>query len=421
MRRTIWTIGLLLTVLLAALPASAEPTTITFGIPWPVDIFDSVFPRLVAAYENQNPDVKVEIESGWNIDKQMTAAVSQTTPDLLANLDQVDNPLVYQTTVFRPLESMLQRHDIPLDVFLPDSLSYVDESIYGIKLFIDPNWPLFYNKTLMAEHGVDPKNPPRTIAELDSIFPKLTKWTDDGSIERIAMTPWTGGNKGFMFVWGQAFGAKQWEGDQKKGRFNFLTPEWQAMARWHQEYLERYAPHLPDGAARGFGQQLTRFISGQQVMGHSVVGHWKQVNEQSTYDWALAGPLTTPAGAKSPMWFGGFRFGIGKHAQKVEAAFDFLRFITYSSEASVIVAEHGLFPAYRDAAGLSVLMERDPRWLPVIEAISVAAGTPFVPPVANWNSAVTIFRNELAEGVPYTIALENLQRTLEAAAREAGY
>jgi len=411
--------------LLAGLAVGAQTgfakTTLTFGIPWEEDVFDSVFPRLVDAYNERNPEVEIRLESGWNVEKQVAAAAGGTGADVMANFDEntIANP-EYQSAVFQSIDARMERHNIPREVFLPGSLVVHGGQTYGIKLFIDPNWPLFYNKTLMAEHGFDPERPPELVSEFDTMFSKLTVQDGDGAITRIAMTPWTGGHRGFMYVWGQAFGAKQWIGDERSGHFDFLTPEWNEMACWHQEYVTRYSGATPGGAGTGFPLQTQRFVNGQQVMGHSVTGHFGQVDQGSPYEWGLSGALTTPQGAASPMWFGGFRFGVSKFTSDADAAFDFLKFLVYDPEASVIIAEHSLFPAYNNAAGLEVIL-RDARWLPVVQAIGLSEGTPYVPPIDAWVPTVAAMRNGLNGGVACRAALETMNQVLNAAAEEAGY
>ena len=73
-RRILASALVLALALSASAAAVAQKTTITFGVPWGLDVFEGVLLELVDAYNAQSETVQVEIESGWNANKLITAA-----------------------------------------------------------------------------------------------------------------------------------------------------------------------------------------------------------------------------------------------------------------------------------------------------------------------------------------------------------
>ncbi len=68
-----------------------------------------------------------------------------------------------------------------------DESSYEDD-LYAVPLTTDSRL-LFYNKDHFSEVGLDPDNPPTTIAELEEAADLLTI-IDGNRIERLGLIPW---------------------------------------------------------------------------------------------------------------------------------------------------------------------------------------------------------------------------------------
>ncbi len=69
---------------------------------------------------------------------------------------------------------------------------------------------LVWNKKLFREAGLDPEQPPRSIAELEEFNEKLVKRRPDGRLEAIGHLPaepdWCSD------IWGWWFGGRLWDG-----------------------------------------------------------------------------------------------------------------------------------------------------------------------------------------------------------------
>lgn len=79
---------------------------------------------------------------------------------------------------------------------------------------------LYYNKKLFEEAGLDPKNPPKTLAELADATQKLTKRNGDEietyglnvQVKRYQLVNWVGGEGAYHFI-----------GDQEGGRTGLMS------------------------------------------------------------------------------------------------------------------------------------------------------------------------------------------------------
>lgn len=410
-------LSLVLALSISGAALAQEKTTITFGVPWGLDVFGGVLLELVDAYNAQSQTVQVQIESGWGTDKLLVAAAGGTGPDVVG----FGGPsLVRQfgEEVLRPVDAMIDRYGIELNRFLPDSVTQIQGRTYGIKMFVDPNFPLIYNETLLQEAGI--AEPPRSIPELDELNPKLTRRLGDGQVERLGMLPWNLGEDHLFQSWGPAFGATRiWDGDENSGRYNFTTPEWQATFAWIADYFQR---QLPDIGIWGdvAWWQLDWFIDGRVVMGYHVSPTLTRLKQATPYNWKAAPPVSNPGGAELPVWFGGFSFGVGKFTTNEDAAFDFLEFITWNDRGSEIIGRTGLIAAYQGAAGFDVLLQNDPEWTEFLSVLPRAFGNFYYPIEVGWGDAAAEFVDKIRAGASVPDALAEMERILNAQVAERG-
>ena len=414
-RCTLAIIVLWVVVFSASMAVSAQKTTITFGVPWGLDVFEGVLLELVDAYNAQSQTVQVEIETGWDRDKLVTAAAGGAGPDVIG-FDGPSTVRAIGEVVLRPIDAEIDRHGIDLNRFFPDSVTQIRGQTYTLKLFVDPNFPLIYNDTFLQEAGV--AMPPRSIPELDEVFPKLTRRTADGQAERVAMLPWNLGDEHLFLTWGPAFGAtKIWDGDETSGRFVLSTPEWRSTFDWIIDYYHRIVPDIGHWGDRAWWN-LDWLIEGRIAMAYHVSPTLGRLKATTPYTWKIAPPLSGPSGVEMPIWFGGFTFGVGKFTQNEEAAFDFLRFLIWDAQASEIIGSAGLIGAYQGAAAHDVLLENNPEWAEFISLLPRAFGNLYIPPQVRFGERATEFMNAIKAGASVPNALAELERVVNAEAAE---
>jgi len=397
--------------------AMAQKTTISFGVPWGLDVFNGVLLELVDAYNAQSDKYRVEIDTGWGPDKLLTAAAGGTGPDVVG----VDNPDTVRTlgeAVLRPIDVMIDRYGIDRGRFLPDSVTQLRGQTYSIKMFVDPNFPLIYNETLLQESGIG--QPPATISELDEVNSKLTRRSNDGLVQQLGMLPWNLGDDHLFFTWGPTFGAASiWEGDENSGRFKLATDEWHETFDWIAEYVHRLLPEIGHWGDRRW-YHLDWLIDGNVLMAYHVSPTLARLKENTPYTWKVAPPLTNPGGSAAPIWFGGFTFGVGKFTNVEEGAYDFLRFLTWDERASEIIGRTGLIGAYQGSVAHQVLLENNPEWSDFLAVLPLASGNYYRPPQVNFAAEATAFMNSVREGGTVADGLFEMERRLNILAEEAG-
>jgi len=416
----------LLSLIMLASPVVAK-TEITVGIQWDINIFNGVFPVLADAYMESHPDVKVEILESWGDQKILTAAAGGALPDIIFGWGRAEE---FQE-IFLPLDKLMEINDIKLDNYLPGAASqmHIGGKTWVLQIFIDPNFPLLYNKTILAESGIDRNSPPQTTKEFDMLCPKLIRRTNDGNISRIAMPVWLSGyhTAGLLSSWSAAFGVNIWEGTSSEGYFNLTSPRMVAALEWLRDHQERYEGDASGilGAGRW---SIDRLVNGVQVMSYEVTPYYKNIcSRNPAYEWGISPPIYEEEhGFKYPIWFGGWPAGVTRQSENPDAAFDFLAFMSYSEEGQRIQAEVGeLFPGIKNSPGFEVFIEQNPEWLDFIRALNTVPSEISAPGYyfnLDWGTAYDgiIWQQIFAEHRPVKGVLMEAQRFLETEAVEQG-
>lgn len=122
----------------------------------------------VAAFEKENPDVKVELET-VPFDKypevQGPYITSKSGPDVMANNSGLE--LFDRRSAYVELPADVLAAGDELLTFSGACLDYdVTNPCFGMPFSYQGN-VMYYNKLVLAEAGLDPENPPATRAEFD--------------------------------------------------------------------------------------------------------------------------------------------------------------------------------------------------------------------------------------------------------------
>lgn len=145
------------------------------------------------------------------MDKLM-AAIAAGSPPEIAMLDNFQIASWAAQDALVPLDDLMKTADLNLD----DVYDWAkDGSIYKDKTYSIPYngdaRALFYNKDLFTEAGLDPANPPKTIAELEAAAEKLTI-RDGANYKQVGIVPWFKAGKP-IYTWGWSFGGNFYDKD----------------------------------------------------------------------------------------------------------------------------------------------------------------------------------------------------------------
>lgn len=422
-RRWAWAVAL--GALLACQGQVAAKTKLTVAIPWgTTNEWNGVFPALTQAFQQKHPDVEIEFLTGWGNDKIIAAAAGHALPDIIFGWGRTKE---FQDLVYLPLDSFMQQKGIRLSDYLPGAARQMNigGKTWSLQVFIDPNFPLLYNKTLFANAGLDPNRPPRTISEFDAMFPKLTRRNAEGRITQIAFSVWHDLGGGFSaLTWPAAFGGELWTGNEREGRFGLTSPRFVAAYEWLREYYDNY--HRDAAGILGSpgpGPAIGRLVNGQEAMTLWLPFTLRLLRQQaSVYEWGIAPPFYDPEHGTVPIWFGGWAAGVSRQSANPELAFDFVAFMSYSPEGQTIWARVGdQFPATKRSPGFAELVKKNPEFEPFMQAIQISTLAPATYYLnVDWGPLTEAYNRIFGQGVSPKNALEDAQRKLEAQARAIG-
>jgi multiple sugar transport system substrate-binding protein len=178
---------------------------------------------------------------------------------------------------------------------------------------------------------------------------KIAK-VDGNRIERLGYIPWTVyGASNSMFTWGWCFGGDFYDPEAKKITAN--DPNVVKALQWMVDYAKKYDPTKISGFQAGFGTGAQHpFFQGKTSM--APFGPWelaalKRYAPDLKYgiDFLPTGPDGAPPKSS---WVGGWTVGIPKGSRNVDAAFEFVKWMTTSDTATQIAGKtFNQFPGYK--------------------------------------------------------------------------
>ena len=147
--------------------------------------------------------------------------------------------------------------------------------------------------------GLDPEQPPRSIAELEAFNTRLATYRPDGRFDRMGFLPEEPGFWNSM--WGYWFGAELWDG---RGKITIDTPANVAAYRWVQSYPDRFGADNLLAFRDGFGNFASPqnpFLSGRLAMELQGVWIYNFIRAYAPpdFEWGVA-PFPSEDPARSP-------------------------------------------------------------------------------------------------------------------------
>ncbi|MCP4644521.1 MAG: ABC transporter substrate-binding protein [bacterium] len=290
----------------------------------------------VDRFNEKQDRIFVDLITMSQIDRKVLVAIAGGEPPDLVGLWSNGLPAFAEKRALTPLSPLMDkagmRREDFVEVFL-DLNSYQGE-LYGL-----PTTPatvaLHWNKAMFRDAGLDPEQPPRTLAELDEMAQQLTKYDEDGHLMQLGFSPAEPG--WWPWSWPFWFGGDLWDGED----ITFDTPENLAAYEWVQSYSDRYGAEplrrFQSGVAGNFASPQNPFFTGKVAM--VAQGVW-MANFISQYapdlEWGAApfpsgvdgmtnvtlaecDSICIPAGARHP-----------------EEAFEFMQFLSSQEGAELL-------------------------------------------------------------------------------------
>ncbi len=320
--------------------------------------------------------------------------------------------------VLTPLDDYLVRSGRSLTEFNPGvaRMLTVDGKVYG--LAVTTNTTLIaYNKAIFREVGLDPENPPKTIAELDEAAWRCTRRDTRGGYARYGFRP------SGLSLWAYVFGG-QWV-DPASGEITANHPGNLAALQWLQTYSKRYDLRKMQAFETTFGS--TKSPSGPFFVGKIAfwqTGEWAQQYVRRyapKLDWGWFSLPTPPGGRPDVTAVGGSVFVIPAACRNKEAAWEFLNWMTSPAPVKKFCLNaHNLPPLI--SVGRDPVFQDDPLYKFGVR-ISQGQNAFGPPPIPIWTTYTReidrVEEKVMLGGADPKASLDGLQQAIAKELREA--
>jgi sn-glycerol 3-phosphate transport system substrate-binding protein len=301
-----------------------ETTEIDFYFPVAVggDVA-KIVDNLVADFEKENPDIKVNARYGGSYSETMTqvmAAVQGGNPPELAVLFSIDLFTLRENDVIEEMTPLFDKKyfDDFYDAFMANSK--VGDKVWSLP-FQRSTIVLYYNKDAFKKAGLNPDAPPKTWDELVDYGKKLT--VNGGKDQWGLEIPSTG----YQYWMTQALALQTEKNimseDGKKTYFNAPYTK-EAL----QFYLDLSKKHkvMPEGTIE-WATVPSDFLSGRTAMMYHTTGNLTNVKTNADFDFGVAYlPANNQYG--SPTGGGNIYMFKGVPKENKKAAIKFMKFLT---------------------------------------------------------------------------------------------
>ena len=334
--------------------APAEPVTLTWAL-WDWNL-GPYFKALVDAYEDKNPNVKIEYKDLGSADYNMMLSTQLTGSD--SGLDVVtvkDTPGYVTTTNAGQLLDLTQ--------FIKDE--GIDTSVYGGTVeqitrdgkvyalpFRSDFWVVYYNKDLFDAAGVEYPTNDMTLNDYDALARKMTSGSGAEKVYGAHYHTWRSAV--------QLFGILDGKHTVLDGDYGFLKP-----------YYELVLKEQKDGICQDYATLKTNsthysgvFFNNQAAMMN--MGSWfitTQIDkvksgESLSKNWGIV-KYPHPDGVEAGTTLGTITsLAVSANSKNQEAALDFVKFVT-GEEGAKIIAGTGTIPAIKSDEVIAAIASMD--------------------------------------------------------------
>lgn len=322
---------------------------------------------LADLYEKSQSHTAVRVTyaplSGSTQIRLQTSIAAGTPPDV-AFCTPDEYPQLAGYGVITPLDGYMAKAGLVEKDYAPAVWNQMTQTgkIYAHPVLVDVNFPLFWNKRVFEDAGLDPETPPKTIDELDAFSDRILK-KDGNRVTRIGTVPWDYyGFSNSMFTAGFAFGGKFMSDDNQ-----VATPDDPNVIQglqWMCDYAKKVggASHL---AVTPPSATLPSIASGNVGMAPMTTTDAVNVYTNGDKETVELGAALFPyaEGLGSPgsaTWLGGYDMFIPSKAQNPDAAWDFVQFATVSDAGTRANFTNGtLLPGYTASPALGEFQRDD--------------------------------------------------------------
>ena len=320
-----------LTGLFACTAYAQSKTELTFYYPIAVGgPLTKVVDGLVAGFEKENPNVKINAVYAGNYDDtriRALAAHKAGQPAQLSVLFSIDIYELLEQDLIVPFDDMAKSEADKawLKSFYPALMANgtYKGKVYGIP-FQRSTIVMYWNKDAFKDAGLDPEKPPASWDEMRAMSAKLVKKDGSGNVTRWGvMVPSTG----YAYWMFQAFARQNGQDlmNREGNRTNFSHPDVvKALEYWVG--LGRKDGVMPAGTVE-WGTLRQNFVEGKTAIMWHTTGNLTAVKDSAKFPFGVA---MLPASKQRGSPTGGGNWYIFKKSTPAErkAALQFIQWIT---------------------------------------------------------------------------------------------
>ncbi|MFD1674462.1 ABC transporter substrate-binding protein [Alicyclobacillus fodiniaquatilis] len=282
--------------------------------------------KLVKEFNETHKNIHVNAtyvaSNGQNAQKLIAAIAGGNPPDV-AEVDSLTIPEYASKGALVDLAPYAKADGVKKSQYIPavwDSNSY-NGDLYAMPWYTDVRF-LFWNKTLFQKAGLNPNDPPKTIAQLDKDAAKLTKVNQQGNITQAGFVPWESQGASY-YTWAWAFGANF---VNKSGKLNLACPKGVQSFVWQQQFAKKYGISRLNAFVSSVPQSIDPFNAGKLAMeinGEFAIATLRQQAPNLKYG---VEPIPTVDG-KGTTWSGGISWAVPTGSKHPKAAFEFMKWL----------------------------------------------------------------------------------------------
>ena len=421
-------------LLMAASPVSAATTirwlTLSDGA-WP----DSV-KKVIAAFEAENPDIKVELDTYPFRQLFETIEVRMKAQDANLDLISVDVPLVASYTIrgyLAPLDEYFTADDIKRTWLEASGKAGTYNGHFMAAPQNTSSQFLYINRKLFQDAGITPPksfgaNQPIDYQQISDMASK-DRWTWEQVVD--AAKKLTKESDGKTDVWGfefdqvsrlyqlqclgESLGQPLLSPDGLKASGYLNSEKWIRAAQWYSDLFNKWKISPKNVAP---GESPTLFSGGK--VGIFAGGEWNVPRFKEAGVDFLVAPFPYFAGGKPVTGTGSWHVGIAKSSQHKAEAAKFIKFLCASPKGSQIWFDaQGQVPA---TLALQTAIEQDAQYrsfpkdaylLAIYEANNTAVNRPTTPGYLQVEDVFFSTFEDIRNGVNPKDALDGAARRLD--------
>ncbi len=359
-------VSLLLGLMVGSVHAQGR-TELTFYYPIAVGgPLTKVIDNLVAGFEKENPNVKINAVYAGNYDDariKALAAQKAGQPAQMSVLFSIDIYELLEQDLIVPFDEMATSaaDKAWLKSFYPALMANgtYKGKVYGIP-FQRSTIVLYWNKAAFKEAGLDPEKAPANWNEMREMAMKLVKKDAGGNVSRWGvMVPSTG----YAYWMFQAFARENGQDlmNAEGNRTNFAHPDVVAALEYWVN-LGRKDRVMPEGTVE-WGTLRQNFVEGKTAIMWHTTGNLTAVKDNAKFPFGVA---MLPASKQRGSPTGGGNWYIFKKSTPAErkAAFEFIKWVTAperAAEWSIATGYVAVSPAAYDTPKLKTYVSEFPQ------------------------------------------------------------